>query len=84
MIDEYDIVTNTKYYRDHREYIAHEFSKKGLEVTRWNHKYADNGDILEWGLVYVRADSELRTIVEVCGIVGENLRGTTENVISNS
>lgn len=84
IIDEYDIVNFSKDFTSHRDFIAHCFAQKGLEVTRWNHKYAENGDILEWGLAYMRADTDIRTIVEVCGIVGENLRGTTENVISNS
>lgn len=83
-IDEYDIVNNSKDFRSHRDFISHVLAQKGLEVTRWNNRYGPDGEVLEWGLVYMRADTDIRTIVEVCGIVGENLRGIAENVLSNT
>jgi len=84
ILDEYEIVNQSAHFKTHRDYLRHAFSKKGLEVTRWIHDYSASGEVEKWGLVYLRADSDIRTIVEVCGIVGENLQGITENVVSNS
>lgn len=74
VLDEYVIFENTKDYKNHRDFIADVFRARGLEVTRWHHEYLGDNSVSKWGLVYSRADSDTRTIVEVFGIVGENLR----------
>lgn len=73
ILDEYDIVNQSVNFKTHRDYLRHAFAQKGLEVTRWIHEYSSDGEVEKWGLAYMKADTDFRTIVEVCGIVGENL-----------
>lgn len=84
VIDEYTVFANTKDYPSHRDFIADAFRYKGFEVTKWGHSYGASGSVLHWGLVYSRADSDIRSIIEIYGIVGENLRERTSDEKSNT
>lgn len=73
-VDEHDIWEKCKNFDSHRTFIAAAFRLHGFEVTRWGHEYAGEDRVTKWGLVYGRIDSDLRTVVEISGIVGENLK----------
>jgi hypothetical protein len=72
-IDADEVFSFSAEYKDHRAYIAAVFARKGVHVTRWNHEYASDGRVKKWGLVYSRTDTELRAIIEIYGIIDENL-----------
>lgn len=78
-IDEHDIWDKCKRFDNHRAFIAAAFATRGLSVTRWAHVYNGDGSVREWGLVFGRADSDLRTTVEISGIIGENLTERTSD-----
>lgn len=73
-VDEYAIHANVITFKTHRDFITHLFKERGYEVTQFGHKYAPNGSVEKWGLVFERADSDIRTLVLVKGIIGENIR----------
>jgi hypothetical protein len=73
-IDEHSIFENTITFKTHREYVEYLFKKKGYKVTQFGHKYSPRGDIEKWGLVFERADSEVRTLIFANGIVGVNIQ----------
>ncbi len=84
VLDEHVIFENTKDYKTHRDFIADIFRGKGLEVTRWNHEYLGDNTVSKWGLVFARADTDVRAIIEIFGIVGENLRDRSSDEQTNT
>ncbi len=84
VLDEFAIFDNVKDYKSHRDFIADVFRAKGLEVTRWNHEYLNDNTVSKWGLVFARADTDVRAIIEIFGIVGENLRDRSSDEQTNT
>ena len=75
-LDDNTIVNYPILFKDHRGLVEHFFSRQGFQVTRHMHEYSgplDNPRIDKWGLVYHRTDSDLQLMLEVSGIVGENI-----------
>lgn len=73
-VDEYAVFESVREHKNHRDFVEALFRKKGYEVTRFGHVYAPDGSVSKWGLVFERADSEIRTLIFAKGIIGENIQ----------
>ena len=76
--DEYAVYNNAVNFSSHRDFITYLFKQRGYYVTQFGHKYTANGEVEKWGLVFERADSEIRTLILVKGIIGVNIRPIME------
>jgi len=72
-ISEHEILSNTAFYKNHREYVAAKFKEIGFEVTRWTSVY-EGERTKHQGLQYYKADSDIYLLVEVVGTIGVNIR----------
>ena len=62
-------------FKDHREFIAHQFAKEGVEIIRFSHNYNSlESATPELGLVYLANDSVVEPGIEVWALIGHNAK----------
>ncbi len=83
-----DISQNSFLFKDHRQYIEHQFRQHGYEITKWN--WDQNKDLprdpetgnypwvkYEDGLSFMSTDRTVDMQLEVIGTEGVNIRRIT-------
>ena len=66
-------------FKDHREYVKHQFAKIGVEIVRFSHNYNSlESRTPELGIVFLANDSVVNPGVEAWALVGHNAKFMAE------
>lgn len=85
-----DVYNMNGLYKTHREFIVHLFKEKGVEVTRYAHKYVGEVEhpmVTEWGLLFTTMEQRIiqtDELYEIHAIIGVNARHTKELVVGEA
>lgn len=66
-------------FKDHREYVKHQFAKQGVEIIRFAHNYNSlESATPELGVVFLANDSVVNPGIEVWALIGHNAKYLAE------
>lgn len=74
-VTEQEIFLNTQHHKNPRSYICERFKREhGMDVIKFGHTYDAVGNIVDKGLEYKKADTDLYLVIEVWGEVGKSIQ----------